>query len=281
MKQTIVTHIRPDLDACTSVWLIKRFLPNWTDAEVLFVPAGNTYENRPADTDNNVIHVDTGLGKFDHHQFRQRLSASERIFDYLPKIRKFRALDKLALERLVELVTMIDNFEEVKFTEPDSDIYDMGIHQLIEGLKINNNIDSEVMDTALIMVEGLFAILKRKVIAEKDVEEGLEFGTGKIKAIYLVSKSKEASKLAEKRGYKLVLLKDTDSGNINIRVHPLAKFNLDKLYKQIIKLESPDLWFYHSSGHLLLNGSNSHPVKPTKLSHKRLMELIEEFVQKT
>ena len=36
----IVTHAAPDLDAVTSVWLIKRFLQGWNEAEVRFVPAG-------------------------------------------------------------------------------------------------------------------------------------------------------------------------------------------------------------------------------------------------
>lgn len=104
----IVTHASPDLDAITSVWLIKRFLPGWEEAEVKFVPAGERLrlsvfgsqssdlsqsvdrstgkqvtdklktENRQLKTDNRdpielidgdeVIHVDTGLGPLDHHQ---------------------------------------------------------------------------------------------------------------------------------------------------------------------------------------------------------------------
>src|SRR3989344_449769 len=36
----IVTHSSPDLDAITSAWLIKRFLPGWEDANIQFVPAG-------------------------------------------------------------------------------------------------------------------------------------------------------------------------------------------------------------------------------------------------
>lgn len=38
--KTIVTHTSPDLDAITSVWLIKRFLKGWEDAQVKYVPAG-------------------------------------------------------------------------------------------------------------------------------------------------------------------------------------------------------------------------------------------------
>ena len=36
----IITHKSSDLDAISSVWLLKRFYPNWDGAEVEFVNAG-------------------------------------------------------------------------------------------------------------------------------------------------------------------------------------------------------------------------------------------------
>ena len=35
----IVTHTSSDLDAISSVWLLKRFYPNWDGAEIVFVNA--------------------------------------------------------------------------------------------------------------------------------------------------------------------------------------------------------------------------------------------------
>ena len=42
----VVTHTSPDMDAITSVWLVKKFLPNWADASVKFVPAGDRISAR-------------------------------------------------------------------------------------------------------------------------------------------------------------------------------------------------------------------------------------------
>ena len=72
----IVTHKSSDLDAISSVWLLKRFMPCWEDAEVAFVNAGEKlpgqYENggQAIETVDGIptIHVDTGLGALDHHQ---------------------------------------------------------------------------------------------------------------------------------------------------------------------------------------------------------------------
>ena len=43
----IVTHNSPDMDAITSVWLIKKFLQGWEDSQVQFVPAGERLRGSP------------------------------------------------------------------------------------------------------------------------------------------------------------------------------------------------------------------------------------------
>ncbi len=82
-NKLIVTHMSPDLDAISSSWLIKRYLPEWESADHDFVPAGQTLNGMQPDSDPNVIHVDTGLGRFDHHQLSEKSSATKRVFDYL------------------------------------------------------------------------------------------------------------------------------------------------------------------------------------------------------
>src|SRR3990172_1900795 len=93
----IVTHSAPDLDAVTSVWLIKKFLQGWNDAEVKFVPAGTKIANSKLQIansgtgdpiekigDNEVIHVDTGLGPLDHHQIESdKVCAASLAWDFV------------------------------------------------------------------------------------------------------------------------------------------------------------------------------------------------------
>ena len=72
----IVTHKSSDLDAITSVWLIKRFLTNWDSASVEFVNAGDKLEGEYQNAGEAIeiidgietITVDTGMGALDHHQ---------------------------------------------------------------------------------------------------------------------------------------------------------------------------------------------------------------------
>lgn len=91
----IVTHTTPDWDAIGSVWLIKKYLAGWQDAAVEFVPAGQR-STRVKDIDisemapvvkageDEIIHVDTGLGPLDHHQiYDTSVSATSRTWDFV------------------------------------------------------------------------------------------------------------------------------------------------------------------------------------------------------
>ncbi|MBI2641755.1 hypothetical protein HYW87_04150, partial [Candidatus Roizmanbacteria bacterium] len=119
--KTIVTHISPDLDSITAIWLVKKFYPGWDDATLTFVPAGTTLEGKNPDQDPNVLHVDTGLGKFDHHQTDEYTSATKRLYEYLLEKNLVPEKSVAALERLVELVNDIDHFGEVNYPDPTSD----------------------------------------------------------------------------------------------------------------------------------------------------------------
>ena len=81
----------PDLDAITSIWLVKKFLPDWKDANLKFVSAGERldgFDNKTQAVETNgqdeVIHVDTGLGALDHHQFdSQDICAASLTWKYV------------------------------------------------------------------------------------------------------------------------------------------------------------------------------------------------------
>src|SRR5918912_1791501 len=76
---TIVGHLAPDLDCLTAIWILLRF-GGAKNATLQFVPAGATLQDQPPDADPRVIHVDTGGGRFDHHQRNSRnLCAAELV----------------------------------------------------------------------------------------------------------------------------------------------------------------------------------------------------------
>jgi hypothetical protein len=78
-QPTIVGHLHPDLDCLAAIWMLRRW-GGMEAAALRFVPAGNSLDGRPADSDPRIVHVDTGGGRFDHHRTNNpHLSAAELV----------------------------------------------------------------------------------------------------------------------------------------------------------------------------------------------------------
>ena len=155
----IVTHSSPDWDAITSVWLLKRYLPGWENAQIAFVPAGQKYKDQKVivkqhDEDpieksgeDEIIHTDTGMAPLDHHQTSDKNTcAASLCWDYVLKVNKDltnkeseKVLDKEeAISRIVTIVVDIDHFGEVFWSQPDADYHEFSLLGLLEGLKMQH-----------------------------------------------------------------------------------------------------------------------------------------------
>jgi hypothetical protein len=276
--KVIVTHLSPDLDAVTSIWLIKRYLPGWNKANISFVPAGTTLNNKPPDENENIIHVDTGMGRFDHHQFNKNVCAALLVLNFLKKENLIKKNDLEPIERLGEIVNQIDHFQEVFFPNPDSDIYEFCLHQIIEGLRYVNKTDEEIVELSLINLDAIFHMLKNKVNAEKQIKSGYVFNTSFGKTLALIGANEEAVKLALKRDFRLVIKKDSKKGFVRIKSKPLKEINLQPVYEKLIKIDKKASWYLHPSKNILLNGSSKNPnLKPSSLSLIQIIEIIKKI----
>lgn len=279
MAALIVTHQRPDLDACAAVWLIRNFFDGFATADIAYVQAGGTYQNNVADTDPRIIHVDTGLGRFDHHQLSERSSAVKRIVAHIIKTQKLGENSLAALERLAEVVTAVDNFEEALLPQASDDFYDLGLHQLLRGLKITKKEDSDIMQFGLDGVESFFMILKNKAAAELDIAQGVPFDIGAVKALGIITRNEEALILAQKNGYGLVIRKDPSTGSARIKARPDTSVNLKAAYEHIKKEDTKGRWFLHGSGKMLLNSSDKGgSAEPTTLTLQQLIRILQDTV---
>jgi len=272
--------MRPDLDACTASWLIQKFYPGFAHADFSFVPVGKTLNGEEVDSKPNVIHVDTGFGRFDHHQFKERSSAALKIFTFLKEKSLLSPLTEKVLERLVEVVTAIDNFEESSYPNPTADFYDCLLHQLIEGYKASQKVDEKVLLYAFDGLNSFFTILKHKVRAETDISEGVDFTIGTHPCLGMLTRNEEAVTLAQKQGFALVIRKDPKTQRARIKVRPDVSITLEKVYDAICKKDTSGYWFFHKSGKMVLNGSSKNPdSKPTTLTLQELIHLTLESLK--
>ncbi|KKR88322.1 MAG: hypothetical protein UU37_C0006G0009 [Candidatus Gottesmanbacteria bacterium GW2011_GWA2_41_12] len=289
--KTIVTHFTPDLDAIGAVWLLKRFLKGWDEAEVKYTAAGTTLNDEPVDSDADVLHVDTGFGFFDHHQLAEDTCATKLVFEHLRESQKSKVksqkegmknFNEEALERLVEVVNGVDHFQEVYFPNPNADFYDFGLVAELDGWKLMYGDDyDKYVEHALICLDGIYRKFEDKVWAEKEIaEKGVEFKTKWGKAVGIETVNDEVIRIAQRTGYKLALRKDPKKGHVRIKSLPDPKIDLTPVYEKLKELDARATWFLHISRHMILNGSMKNPKSiPSKLSLKEIIEVIKKQVK--
>lgn len=274
----LVTHLSPDLDAIASCWLIKKFLPGWQNAEIKFVPAGMTLDDQPVDSNPEIIHVDTGLGKFDHHQTADLTCSAEKVLNYLKSKKLVNQKLIKPLELLIEHVIEDDNFLIVNYPIPDSVRYEFLLYNLVDGLKVTLAEDIRVFEVIFLLLDGILEKLKHRVFAENEIKKGMEFKSYLGKSFASESANDEVLRYAQKVGFNLVIRKDPKFGNIRIKCPPDPKFDLTPLYNKIISIDSIGSWFLHSSRHMLLNGTPKRPDQiPSPLTLQKIIEIVKSI----
>jgi len=289
----IVTHSSPDMDAITSVWLIKKFLPNWNDASVKFVPAGerlrgvnqesrikNQGENDSAIEhigDDEVVHVDTGLGPLDHHQTASdKVCGASLTFDFVKDHISKHNIE--AVERMVKVIVEIDHFKEVFRKDALLDYHEFDLASILDGLKLQfpGQDDLYVIEVS----KGLDAVLhgfENRIWAEKEIKEnGKKFETKFGKGIGFETINDSVVKLSQKMGYAIAVRKDPRKGYVRIKVRPDSKIDLTLACEKLRKIDPDATWYLHISKKMLLNGSVKNPkMRPTTLSLEKIIKVLE------
>lgn len=302
----IVTHASPDWDAITSVWLIKRFLPNWENAKVMYVPAGERIPGSKLQTpDNNeehaiekigddeVIHVDTGMGPLDHHQTGDlAVCGATRTWDFVKK--QHEAGDKWflkadAIERIVSVVLLDDHFQEVYWGDPAADYHDFSLFGLLDGIKYQKPGDDDFFTVfGMECLDALVYTFENRAWAEKEIKEkGMQFDTRFGKALGVETMNDTILKLAQKMDYIIVIRKDPRSGFVRIKTIPErmdgnnTKANgvdFTLVSEQLRKMDPDATWFLHVSKKMLLNGTTKNPkMVPTKLSLQQIIDVVQKI----
>ena len=270
----IITHVNPDLDAVCSVWLLKRFLLGWQEAEIDFVRA----DDKQIDKENeNLVYIDVGLGKFDHHQTNKHISASKLCWDYIQEIRRGESVNELnsqAIERLVMVVTEVDNARYLSWPEAEDDRYQFYLHNLIDGWRELPLNDMEVVEEGFKMLDTVLLNLKNRIKSEEELEKATIFKTKWGKGVGVETGNKQFLYFAIIVGYQISLIKNPKNGGVRIHAQPDSRVDLTAIYHQVKKLDPQSDWFLHASKKMLLNSASVAKMKPTKLSLKEIIEVL-------
>jgi hypothetical protein len=267
---------------------------------VKFVPAGQRLVNKdlgpkikdPIEKvgEDEVIHVDTGLGPLDHHQTQDKhVCGASLTWDYV--LSQFEEAHeqltkehKEAVSRIVKIVVDIDHFGEVFWPDAASDIYEFSLLGVLEGLKYEKpGQDLGYMKFGINSLNALTAEFENRIWAEQEInEKGVKFQTSFGKAIGFETLNDTVLKLAQKMGYILVARKDPRKGYIRIKTLPDQEgkkgIDLTNVYHQLSKMDPDATWFLHVSKKMLLNGTPKNPkMVPTKLTLREIINVLEKI----
>jgi hypothetical protein len=275
-KKVIVTHIFPDLDAIAAAWLLIRFHPDFSETDIKFVPAGGTYQNLAVDSDPTVIHVDTGLGQFDHHQLKTKTAAAELVFNHLKEEKLIAEKHLAGLERLIKLVVAFDNFDDFFWPEPNHDRYDLELPELINNLKISGKLnDKELVYQGMLLLDAALTGLTIKSKSEQEIKTGRQFKTKWGKGIAVMSQNSSLSKLAQKLGFSVIVVKDPKTGFASVKSQPKPEIDLEPVYLKLKAADPQASWFFHQSRHIISNGSrHNQAVKATSLDLEEIIKIV-------
>jgi hypothetical protein len=275
--KTIVTHQSPDLDSVTSSWMIKRFLPSWADATLTLIPAGTTLNGMAVDSDPDILHTDTGYGKYDHHHLpdpEKKMCAAERVYHDLLGKKLIPEHLVQPLGRIANYTTIIDHLGEIDFPDPLNDRYDFGLHQVVVGMRRAGQPDPEIYQMMWSALDGVLVLFTEKGEAEQVLATSHEFDTKWGKGLAINSENTAAITMALLKGYAVVVQKSPQSGNARIKSRPTPKIDLTPVHDAIVQKDKTGEWFLHISKNMLLNGSSKGaPMNPTPLSLDQLVAI--------
>ena len=273
-----MTHIHPDLDAIMSSWLLIRFNQSqFGDAKFEFVPAPHTYKDLPPDNDPNVVHVDVGAGKFDHHKPGGFVTcATKLVWEELIALKLVSEEDE-SLKTLVDIAYEIDTFADCYWPGTESPRMALMLHEIIPALHRLQLYDNEaVLRMVFVYLDAAYQRLKDWEKGKDAINEGKEFESVWGKGVIVTTAADDVSKTAQKMGYDIVVIHDPQKGYLKIKTAPAVKLPLKALYDKICLREDPERWVYHNSGHMLFSGSDKGQLKEkTQLSLNDLTEMIE------
>lgn len=257
----IVGHLHPDIDCLCAIWILRRW-GGLANAMLRFVPSGTTLDNKPADSDPNVTHVDTGNGRFDHH------SAADRSLSATELVRRSVAPDEVVLRRIAQDVTRLDHALATGGTAPD-------ICDLIEGFNTLYAEAPEAVASAMFAnFDAWYAHEAKQVRLEEAFANRIEFDTPWGFGIAMESDDGGSSRLAYGAGAVLYAYRD-GKGNMGIAAKSRAPIDLTQVLHDLKRIDPQADWYLHPSKRLLLCGTPKSPPRvPSKLTLEELVGVL-------
>lgn len=266
--KTLVTHINPHLDDICSIWLFKKYHPDFKDAKVEFISASH---NKADQESGDKIFVGTGGGRFDEHKEGLDTCAGSLVYEslkeqgLLPKDQQTQQ----ALEKLIKWNLLIDTGKAASYQFDE-----FSVQSFIRTKDNSPQTSNKSVELGKEILDRVLEVLKRKEQSLIDWGKRKEFETKLGKSYAVVSETIDREFCREQDG-KLFLMYDPKFKSVQFFGPDV---DLETIYRKVKELDPQASWFLHQSHHMVICGSSSAPEsKPTKLSFEQLIEVAKQI----
>lgn len=266
--KTLVTHINPHLDDIASIWLFKKFHPDFKEAKIDFISASRDQAEK--EESEEKIFLGTGGGKFDEHKEGLETCAGSLVFEYLNE-KGYIPQDEItqkALEKLVEWNKLVDTGKA-----PNSEFDEFSVQAFIrcKDSTCENSLAS--VELGINILNRILLVLKRKQQSYLDWEKRVEFETKFGKTVAVVSETVDRE-FCREQGGDLFLMYNPKHKSVQFFT-PSFEIDLEPIYLTLKSIDPKASWFLHQSHHMVICGSASAPdSKPSKLNFEQLIEAV-------
>jgi hypothetical protein len=259
-KTTLVTHLHPDLDGLLGLWILIRF-GGVSDYQLAFVPVGGRLKGN-----DDALHVDTGLGEFDHHQTSDDTCSAKLVYEHV-----FRGRSDAAVAELVNFALVTDWYRD-----PDLTNGPFSLNSMIEGLnQLEPKRPERVAESTFQILDALHASLTVRLEAEREYAKGHSFTSRFGPAFGIESANPGVRELAYRAGARVFVFVDPIDAYRGYKARSQDGVDFTDLFHEVSALEPDADWFLHSSKELLLCGSAKAPDRRlSKLNLDQLADLI-------
>ncbi len=262
----LVTHINPHLDDIAGIWLLKKFHPDFKDAQIEYISASRDQAVKEESEDK--FFIGTGGGKFDEHKEGLQTCAGTLVFEYLndkgciPQDETLRG----ALAKLIEWNQLIDTGKA-----SDSQFDEFSVQAFIRSKESSNQTSDKSVVLGCEILDRILIVLERKQRSIKDWGRKVEFQTKFGKSFAIISETVDRE-FCREQGGDLFLMYNPKFKSVQFFT-PSFEIDLKPIFEKVKNLDPEASWFLHQSHHMVLCGSSSAPdSKPTKLSFEQLIE---------
>lgn len=266
----IISHTHPHLDEVCAAWLFKKYLPEFKDAEIGFIPIDEKGGRCPDDPD--AVCVGVGRGRFDEHKGDIGECAASLVFAHIKECGvKFEPLELRALEKLVNWVRLGDTGQLNKI-----EWHDFTVAVILNSQCIASGHDqASVMRLGFSILDALLESQKNAARLEADWPKRVEFESDFGRAVALITSAREADSYAFSHGFDVAVYINEERTYHNIRAAADSRVDLAPIYAKIVQVEPAAGWFLHHSKKMIICGGElTGYAKRSKLTLEWIIDLL-------